>query len=307
MESKHLIYLSVILEKGSITAAAEHLNIAQPTLTRAMATLEMQAGAQLFTRSRFGVSSTPIGESLAREGRAITRTLGSAEEQVSRFKLGIKQNLRLAAGPLLSMEALPMIIERMLVEQPDIAITVTCLNPSSAIEKLMNDEFDIVIAPHPADNVSDSFHAELIHEDRIGIFCGKSHPLANKKNIKIDDFAGLDWLSLGIASYFEKQTTDMLASYGIPNAKTKVVFRNDAIMIMKMLSSGKFLAALPHFPVSTIKNIYSIKEIHLKDVTSIKRNIFLMCSRPLKEQIAFQTFKNIAHDVFSELAQENKG
>ena len=100
MESKHLVYLSVILEKGSISAAAEHLNIAQPTLTRAMATLEMQAGTQLFTRSRFGVSSTPVGYSLAREGRAIAQLLHSAEEQVSRYRLGIKQSLSIASGSL---------------------------------------------------------------------------------------------------------------------------------------------------------------------------------------------------------------
>ena len=306
MESKHLIYLSVILEKGSITAASEHLNIAQPTLTRAMATLEMQAGAQLFTRSRFGVSSTPIGESLAREGRAITRRLSSAKEQVSRYKLGIKHNLRIATGSLLAMEILPVIIERMLAEQPDIAMTVTCLNPSIALEGLMDDQFDIIIAPQPSDKITENLHRELIIEDRIGIFCGESHPLANKKNLQIEDFAGLDWLSLGIASYFEKQTTEMFTSYGIHSTRTKVIFRNDAIMIMKMLSTGRYLAALPHFPVSVIKNAYSVKEINLEDVMPIERNIYIMCSNSLKEQFAYQTFNKITQQVFAELTQDNK-
>lgn len=304
MESKHLVYLSVILEKGSITAAAEHLNIAQPTLTRAMATLEMQAGAQLFTRSRFGVSSTSIGESLAREGRAITRRLISATEQVSSYKLGIKHNLRIASGSLLAMEILPAIIERMLSEQPDIAITVTCLNPSIALEGLMDDQFDIIIAPQPADKITKNLHRELIIEDRIGIFCGESHPLANKKNLQIEDFYELDWLSLGIASYFEKQTTEMLTSYGIHSTRTKVIFRNDAIMIMKMLSTGRYLAALPHFPVSVIKDGYSVKEINLEDVIPIERNIYIMCADSLKEQFAFESFKTITQQVFSELTNK---
>ncbi|WP_418138691.1 LysR family transcriptional regulator [Marinomonas sp. RS-M-Aa-14] len=181
MESKHLIYLSVILEKGSITAASEHLNIAQPTLTRAMATLEMQAGAQLFTRSRFGVSSTPMGEALAREGRAITRRLSSAKEQVSRYKLGITLNLRIASGPLLAIKILPIIIERMLQEHPNIALTVTCQNPSTALQGLIDDQFDIIIAPQPSDKRAINIHRELIIEDKIGIFCGQNHPITNKK------------------------------------------------------------------------------------------------------------------------------
>jgi|GEM_PF-2874160 hypothetical protein len=102
-----------------------------------------------------------------------------------------------------------------------------------------------------------------------------------------EDFAGLDWLSLGIASYFEKQTTEMFTSYGIHSTRTKVVFRNDAVMIMKMLSTGQYLAALPHFPVSVIKDNYSVKEITFEDAIPIERNIYIMCSAALKEQFAF--------------------
>ncbi|MEZ5449903.1 MAG: LysR family transcriptional regulator, partial [Thiolinea sp.] len=100
MEPKHLVQLAVILEKGSITAAAEHLLVTQPTLTRNMSTLEMQAGGALFIRSRFGVRSTPLGETLAREGRFIARQIMNAEESASRHKLGFHNQLRVGVGPL---------------------------------------------------------------------------------------------------------------------------------------------------------------------------------------------------------------
>lgn len=84
MDPKHLLYLSVVLEKGSLTEAAKHLNVTQPTLTRVMATLEMQAGGQLFSRSRYGVKGTEVGEELAREGRSIQKKYRAS--QVSRLK-----------------------------------------------------------------------------------------------------------------------------------------------------------------------------------------------------------------------------
>ncbi|KZN14604.1 LysR family transcriptional regulator [Marinomonas sp. TW1] len=304
MESKHLIYLATILDKGSITAAAEQLNLAQPTLTRAMATLEMQAGTQLFTRSRFGVTSTQVGESLAREGRAITRRLSAAQEQVSRYKLGIKQNLRIASGSLIAMGVLPKVIDRMIEEHPDVSLTITCLNPTIALEELLDDQFDIVIAPQSSERNTTSLYSELLKEDKIGIFCGQQHPLASRSDIQIDDFMSLDWLSLGIATYFEQQTTEMLSSYGIHGARTKAVFRNDAYMFMRMLASGRYLAALPHFPVTVVKNEFSIHELELKHIQPVSRDLYLWCVKPLQEQFAFQSFRKIVKEVFEELSSE---
>jgi hypothetical protein len=75
---------------------------------------------------------------------------------------------------------------------------------------------------------------------------------------------------------------------------------------MKMLSTGRYLAALPHFPVSVIKDAYTVKEINLEDVMPIERNIYIMCSNSLKEQFAYQTFNKITKQVFAELTQDNK-
>ena len=71
MDPRHLLQLAAVLDTGSLTAAARHLGLTQSTLTRNMATLEMQAAGALFARSRFGVRSTPLGEALAREGRLV--------------------------------------------------------------------------------------------------------------------------------------------------------------------------------------------------------------------------------------------
>jgi DNA-binding transcriptional LysR family regulator len=86
MDPRHLLQLATILEKGSITQASRHLHLTQPTLTHNMQTLEMQAGGQLFERSRLGVRSTPLGELLAREGRDIARRINDAREASARHR-----------------------------------------------------------------------------------------------------------------------------------------------------------------------------------------------------------------------------
>ena len=47
-ELRHLEYLTVIAEKGTLSAAAEVLHVTQPALTRAIHQLEGELGLSLF-------------------------------------------------------------------------------------------------------------------------------------------------------------------------------------------------------------------------------------------------------------------
>ena len=102
-----MFQLATILEKGSLTQASRYLHLTQPTLTHNMQTLEMQAGGTLFERSRFGVRSTPLGEMLAREGRAISRRLKDAQEVSARHRSSFKSQIRVGSGPIIGAALLP--------------------------------------------------------------------------------------------------------------------------------------------------------------------------------------------------------
>jgi DNA-binding transcriptional LysR family regulator len=301
MDPRHLVYLAVILDKGSITSAAKHLLVAQPTLTRIMATLEMQAGTQLFSRSRFGVKSTPMGEALAREGRAIMRNMELAKEQVARYRTGLNQQLRVAIGPMIGMAVIPELVDRLTREHPRMAITVTSASPSTALDALLDDLHDAVIAPAPHQRALAGIHRELLLEDRLGIFCATSHPLAKQDTITVKDFESAEWLSLGLASPFEEQFIEMLTAEGIKNIKTQTVFKNDAAMLIKLLARGRHLAVLPCLPVRAVTLPDRIRELDLGSDSPTERNIFLWSSEKAIDSDAYRCFKNELKEVFHEL------
>ncbi|MBJ7539231.1 LysR family transcriptional regulator [Marinomonas transparens] len=300
MDPKHLIYLVTILDKGSITSASEYLSVAQPTLTRAMATLEMQAGTKLFLRSRYGVKSTEMGEVLAREGRAVIHAMNLAKEKISSQKLGLRTELRIATGPLLGMGVMPEILERMTGENPNISLTVLAVAPGLGIEALQEDKFDVLLAPSPDDRFLEGIHKVLIKEDEIGIFCGKNHPLAKKKNLEVKDFEAADWLSLGIASRFEEQVLEFLVTYGIEKIRTKVVFRNDAAMLIKLLSRGRHLAVLPKISVLAADDA-SLVELNIRFDLKISRDVYMWTRASVLRQPAFLAFEKVIKDVFESL------
>lgn len=78
----HLHYFWVVAKEGGITAAAEKLNLAQPTLSSQIQKLEKSMGVQLFDRVGRGIVLSDMGQTVFRYadeifsiGRELTETL----------------------------------------------------------------------------------------------------------------------------------------------------------------------------------------------------------------------------------------
>ena len=215
MDPRHLVQLATILEKGSITQASRHLHLTQPTLTHNMQTLEMQAGGTLFERSRFGVRSTPLGEMLAREGRAITRRLKDAVEVSARHRSGLKHQVRLGTGPIVGAGLLPGLTRELLQRYPGIALTVQSDRPHLLVEQLVDGRYDLVIAPSWLDRPPPGIERFVLVKDDLGVFCGAAHALAAKRALGPGDADDQGWISLGTASPFDQDVREMLTSAGV--------------------------------------------------------------------------------------------
>ena len=80
LDPRHLEQLSVIIDKGTLQAAAMELGTSQPALSRMIATLEARAGLPIFERERRPLKPTSVGVELATQGRAIRAARLRAQE-----------------------------------------------------------------------------------------------------------------------------------------------------------------------------------------------------------------------------------
>lgn len=276
MDPRHLVQLSVILEKGSITQASRHLHLTQPTLTHNMQILEMQAGGVLFERSRFGVRSTALGEMLAREGRNIAQTLQSAAEVSARYLGGLQNQLRLGIGPLVGAAILPDLAAALFTQHPSVALTVQSDRPQALLEQLIDKRHDFVVAPSWLERAPRGIERTALIEDELAIFCGNTHPwvvTAQRAGTARDDDE-LEWLSLGTASPFDRNVRAILNAIGIGTTRTRMTFLGDAQLLLGMLSRGHYLAVLPRFPTRILADRFQLVEINVGAPAS-PRNIHL--------------------------------
>ena len=98
MNFTHLAAFQAVVETGSVTAAAEHLHVSQPALTREIRALEERLGVVLFDRLPRGMLPTEAGRLLAGFGAQIFKLADAAESAMAAaamMKLDI-QNSRTA-------------------------------------------------------------------------------------------------------------------------------------------------------------------------------------------------------------------
>jgi DNA-binding transcriptional LysR family regulator len=99
MDTRQLGYFVAVFEQGSISAAARHCAVAQPSVSAALATLEAELQCSLFIRLPKGVKPTEDGERLYSQASQIISQLQAVKASFNKapkrlqFRLGLVRAL----------------------------------------------------------------------------------------------------------------------------------------------------------------------------------------------------------------------
>lgn len=83
MDVRQLRYFLAVVDHGSVHRAAEHLFVAQPSMTQSIRRLEAELGTELFLRQGRGLVLSPSGVALVDPAREVVRSLEVARETVA--------------------------------------------------------------------------------------------------------------------------------------------------------------------------------------------------------------------------------
>ena len=163
-----------VAETGSLSAAARHLEMSQPTIGRHIAEIETALGLTLFTRVPKGYSLTESGSALVPHAK----TMRDAAAKLSLVAAGheaLSGTVRITASCIVAEHILPKILAELRVIEPLIEIDLV---PSDVSENLLFREADIavrmyrptqldVITTHVAD-LDFGIYAAKTYLDRVG-------------------------------------------------------------------------------------------------------------------------------------------
>src|SRR5580692_2985288 len=102
----------VVAELGSLRAAARHLRVAQPSITRSIRDIEQELGAALFERSYKGIRLTTIGRSFVVRATRVDQELRRAKEEVDQAKGLSTGEVSIAMSVAGSIALIPFVLSR---------------------------------------------------------------------------------------------------------------------------------------------------------------------------------------------------
>lgn len=179
-----LSYLRAFADCGTLTKAAEHLNISQPALTRAMQKLEDELDVTLFNRQKNRISLNDNGLLAAECAKAV---LASAEEMTRRvqaFDLA-KRTIEIGSSAPAPLQDVLGDIARI---YPDRKISSQMAEPDILEKGLADDTFDMVILPYKPEG-KEWPYVKLMTE-QLYFLLPPSDPLASSKGLYLREMDG---------------------------------------------------------------------------------------------------------------------
>ncbi|MGV6872393.1 LysR family transcriptional regulator [Pseudochelatococcus sp. B33] len=92
-------YFIKVVEVGSLTGAADHLNVAQPALGLQIRNLEEELSVSLLVRHSRGVQTTPAGEFLYRRAVSLIQAMNETRREVMNFVEDARETIRFGVTP----------------------------------------------------------------------------------------------------------------------------------------------------------------------------------------------------------------
>ena len=179
MEFRVLQYFLAVTREGNISAAAQSLNLSQPSLSRQLKDLEDELGARLFIRgNRHLILRKRAGE--------IMQLVELTESEISEVKNNISGTLSIGAGESLSMHRITEVFRRLKENYPDIRLNVVSGDTEDLQDRLDRGLLDFALIFTDFDR--NAYHHLTLEEKEIfGVIMRRDDALAEKEYITVKD------------------------------------------------------------------------------------------------------------------------
>ncbi len=196
MQVHQLRYFVAAAEEMGISRAAEKLRVSQPALSRQIALLEEELGAELFQRSRQRISLTPAGRYFLPRAQRILCDLAAAAQQVGEQFGGEQRTLRLGfIGAFLDDLVAPATRD-FARQHPRTQVSLFDLPPQGQIERLRAGELDAAILANMEARDQRRFRCVNLLSNRMAAVVPSGHPSAAVRGLKLGGLSKERWLSL---------------------------------------------------------------------------------------------------------------
>lgn len=224
---KQLQAVAAVARLGTMTRAAQELNVTSAALYARIRQLEEEAGLLLFDRTPTGLKPTDAGREMLWAINSINTVLETCTDRL--------RTLKGAGGGRVSMGVVttakyfaPGVIAGFIERYPGVEISLTVGNRGDTVEALRNYEIDFAIMGRPPRDFA--IEAETFGAHPLVLIAAPDHPLAGRPNLTRADLADESFLvreeGSGTRAVFEEFMTGIMirrAKLGIDSGSNETL------------------------------------------------------------------------------------
>ena len=246
MNLLQLKYFQAVCLYGTVTKAAEAINISQPSISLAIKELEEEFSVSLFHRQYRAMILTEPGEKLLELSKKLLEQADSLTRAME--EIGNKRRiLKIGIGPMIGSFLLPRIFRSYFFSNPDLNIEVYENARSISLEQLENGELDMLFLAHTG-AIDPSFHSIALMKTNVICCISKDNPLSKKKSIEFSDLKDEKIVLFSDSFYQTELIKSRFSGVGI---KPNVIFQSSQVstirsMIENNLAIGFLLSPMVH-------------------------------------------------------------
>ncbi|AJC54233.1 LysR family transcriptional regulator [Streptomyces sp. 769] len=206
---RQLSYFAEVAEAGTVTAAAEQLHIAQPSLSQQIRALERRVGTPLFHRRPQGMELTDSGrvllEGVQRAFAELTSAVAAARGLPRQALVGVCSGVP---------ETVLRSAEAALHEHGPLHLSLERVSSQGQVGLLRRGDLAFGLLRLPVDRTA--LTVRVISDEPLGVVVGSAHRLAARTALTWDDLADqqLLWFPAGRAPGYASQVLAQLAEHG---------------------------------------------------------------------------------------------
>ncbi len=187
MDIRFIKLVTAIVEKGSLSLAADYLHLTQSALSHQLKEFENTSGTLFFTRSNKRLNITPAGQLVYESARTILSEISKLETQLKNLNQTTRGVIRISAGCTTSYHWLPPILTTFNEQYPNVSVEIKLDATGNPLPEITNGNLDIALINTPIENKNIEYIS--LFEDEMVAVISNNHPWATKPYVIAKDFA----------------------------------------------------------------------------------------------------------------------
>jgi DNA-binding transcriptional LysR family regulator len=279
---------------GSFSRAADLLNVAQPSLSNRIQSLEREVGQPLFERMGRGVKLTDAGRAFLPYAQRVLRTLSEGLLVLEGTRQGTAGQLSIGTAPAVGTYVLPRVLKVFCDRHEGVDVMVRTGHSDAVLQMVLEDDVQVGFARpinHP------DVRTIVLYEDELVLVVSSGHRLAKRGSVKVEELAEESLILFDRDSGYHGLILGLFRDLGVvPHQQMQL----DSIeATKKMVEANLGIALLPQVSVEREVKLGTLHRVHIEATAPVTREIAVMYRRNKPQSGLMSAFLDLLGEMYA--------